>query len=151
MSGGSYNYLCWNRELEELAVRGEALQQMADRLVGLSEIDFPGATAAAALTAGVIADLRIWRLHLEATTDRLTDVWHAVEWWDSRDSGPDGVRRSLEEFVTPPAAETDGPRCPQLVPNGGGAQCDKYAGHATDGEYGGHGWGSGPFTRRQRR
>lgn len=152
MSGGSYNYLCYNTELDELAVRERDLLEMADRLAGLSEADFPGVTAAAKMTAGVIADLRIWRLHLTAAADRLSPVWKAVEWWDSSDSGPDGVRRALEAFVTPPPAEADGPRCPALVPFGGGVQCDKFAGHAVDDtEYGGHAWGTGPFTRRQRR
>lgn len=39
-------------------------------------------------------------------------------------------------------------RCPELVPCGGGVRCDLYIDHDRGGDFDGHAWGSGPFSRR---
>jgi hypothetical protein len=115
MSGGSYNYLYGATSLDELLAKRHVLQEMADRLAGLDEAEFPGATAAARETAYLLNLLRVWDNHTEARTRLVSDVWHAVEWWDSSDYGPDQVREALAKLVdptpppSPPAALQDGP------------------------------------------
>lgn len=110
MSGGSYNYLFMNRELEDLALsRLGDLIEMSDRLSGLDEREFPGATAAAARTNALLENLRIWRAHTSASTDLLADVWQAVEWWDSGDYGADQVAAALAAYVRGPEPPADEP------------------------------------------
>ncbi len=101
MSGGSYNYLCYVQDLEDLVEKRHSLKEMADRLVGMDEADFPGVTAAAQETLGLLHLLRIWDTHASVRIDMLTDVWKAVEWWDSADYGSDQVAEAIKDFVTP--------------------------------------------------
>jgi hypothetical protein len=92
MSGGSYEYLCW-KQPRELLAKQDAVQQMADRLAGLGY-----ARDAAKETQAFLLTLRQFENRIEAMQDRLSDVWHAVEWWDSGDSGEDGVRAALAKY-----------------------------------------------------
>lgn len=197
MSGGSYNYLHQIWDLNDAYAKRGCLEEMADRLSGLPELDFPGAAAAAERTRALHAVLSLWDEHVTAQVQLLGDVWHAVEWWDSADSGPDGVVEALTKMLAPdPAAPARLPfavvretsrlgyfgqcrmctartqtwfgedslavatewgqvhreecpkRCPELVPAGGGVRCDRYVDHPMEGQFGGHGWGAGPFTTR---
>lgn len=101
MSGGSYDYL-YGSDFEDLVSRRrEALERMVDRLEGLDEAAFPGVTAAAADSRRLMLQLDSWAVHAEAQVDRLGSIWHAVEWWDSCDSGPDDVRQALQRFIDP--------------------------------------------------
>lgn len=87
MSGGSYNYLfLHSRGLD--CQRGD-LEEMGKRLAGL---DF--AQDAAEATRRVLALLD----QAEAASQKLAEVWRAVEWWDSGDSGQDQVRESVIEY-----------------------------------------------------
>jgi hypothetical protein len=99
MSGGSYNYLCGAMDLEDLLTKRGYLEQMADRLSGLSEIDFPGASAAARMTQELVLLIRLWDSHAAAHAKLLSDVWKSVEWWDSNDYGPDQVREGLQKLL----------------------------------------------------
>ena len=116
MSGGSYDYLFIQTSLEELVAKRYALQQMADRLTELPEADFPGVTAAGHATMSLELYLRLWSSHVEAQTRMLSAVWRAVEWWDSNDSGPDGVRKALAEMLTPTAPPAPEPAAPADPP-----------------------------------
>ncbi|MDQ0791979.1 hypothetical protein [Streptomyces sp. B1I3] len=92
MSGGSYNYLyCHVSGLE--TQRGD-IEAMRDRLAGLEADRIPGAARAARLTRYVLIHLDL----AEQKAQELTDVWHAIEWWDSNDYGEDDVREALAEW-----------------------------------------------------
>jgi hypothetical protein len=93
MSGGNYNYLCWAQDLEEINGKRHALRTMADRLAGLGY-----ASDAAAETEELLVLLQQWETRAQVRMQRLTDVWKAVEWWDSNDGGEDGVREALAEY-----------------------------------------------------
>lgn len=114
MSGGSYDYLCHSWNLDDLLGKRHSLEQMADRLAGLTEVDFPGVTAATRATMRLVHQLRMWDTHAEAQLELLRDVWKAVEWWDSCDSGPDHLVEALAAMLTPTAAPppTDPPADP---------------------------------------
>lgn len=87
MSGGSYNYLATH--VTGLEDRSDDIVRMAARLDGLGY-----ATEAAAETRKVLEILD----EAEKVAQRLYDVWHAVEWWDSGDSGEEQVRKAVSEF-----------------------------------------------------
>jgi len=103
MSGGSYNYLCWARDLEDLNGKRHALEEMAARLAGLGY-----AQDAAAETDELLVLFRQWEIRTSVRASRLADVWKAIEWWDSNDSGEDGVREALTKY----RADTDGKPAP---------------------------------------
>lgn len=109
MSGGSYDYLFIQDGLSELTEHRSALQAMAERLSGLSEVEFPGARSAAVATWRLHTLLGVWEAHVEAQVKVLGGVWRAVEWWDSGDSGADGVQRALEALLVPAAAVVEVP------------------------------------------
>jgi hypothetical protein len=87
MSGGSYDYLCF--KADDLSGRRGTVEEMAQRLEGL-----PYASPAAADTRRVLALLDEAR----ALAERLSDVWHAVEWWDSGDYGEDDAREAIAKY-----------------------------------------------------
>lgn len=104
MSGGSYNYLCHIDDLSDLVSQCFDLGSMAERLEQLSEVDFPGVTAAAERTRSLEAHLMMWEAHVRAQIALLSGVWKAVEWWDSSDSGPDSVVVALAKMLAPDSA-----------------------------------------------
>lgn len=99
MSGGSYNYLCGALDLEDLLSKHRDLEAMANRLETLSEIEFPGSTAAARMTRELLVKIQLWEAHATANAALLSDVWKGVEWWDSNDWGPDQVREELVKLL----------------------------------------------------
>lgn len=103
MSGGRYNYLCGAQDLEDINGKRFALREMADRLAGLGY-----AQDAAAETEELIVLLQQWEVRATVRIKRLTDVWKAVEWWDSNDSGEDGLHEALAAY----RADTDGTPAP---------------------------------------
>lgn len=100
MSGGSYNYLTSAMDLEDLLHKRSDLEAMADRLGGLSEVEFPGSAAAARMTRELLLKINLWESHASASVSLLSDVWKSVEWWDSCDWGPDQVRKSLSNLLS---------------------------------------------------
>lgn len=103
MSGGSYNYLCWVQDLEDINSKRYALREMADRLAGLGY-----AQDAAAETEELLVLLQQWEIRAGVRIKRLSDVWHAVEWWDSNDSTEEDVREALTKY----RGDTDGTLTP---------------------------------------
>ena len=93
MSGGSYNYLCDAQDLGDLNAHRYYLEEMATRLTGLGY-----AQDAAAETEELLALLRQWEVRATVRMRRLSDLWHAVEWWDSCDSGEDRVHEALAKY-----------------------------------------------------
>lgn len=96
MSGGSYNYLYLHTQGLE-AQRGD-IEAMRDRLQELEAQRVPGAALAARQTRMVLNHLTL----AERSAQALSEVWHAVEWWDSADYGEDQVREVLAEFKEGP-------------------------------------------------
>jgi hypothetical protein len=94
MSGGSYDYLFTRvRSLGEQ--RGD-LERMAIRLEGL-----PWATEAAAATRRCLTMVD----EAERLAETLSDVWHAIEWWDSGDWGEDDARGEVEAYTPPSSSQ----------------------------------------------
>lgn len=99
MSGGSYNYLAYARDLDDLLNKRRDLEAMANRLETLSEVEFPGAHAAGRMTRELLVKLELWESHASITATLLGDVWKGIEWWDSCDWGPDQVREELDKLL----------------------------------------------------
>lgn len=103
MSGGSYNYLCGAQDLEDLRARRFDLEEMASRLAGLGY-----AQDAARETEELLLLLRQWETRAAVRMSRLSDVWRAVEWWDSNDSSESRVHEALAKYRD----DTDGTPAP---------------------------------------
>lgn len=93
MSGGSYNYLCYALDLDDLISKRGDLREMADRLAGLGY-----AEDAAKETEELLVFLNQWSVRAEVRMKRLSDVWKAIEWWDSSDYGEDDVHEALAKY-----------------------------------------------------
>ncbi len=91
MSGGSYNYLCY-KDSYEIHERRQELNEMRDRLTELGYLD------AAKETESVILMLDAFEVRLQARIDRLKDVWKAVEWCDSGDSGESHIKNEIDKY-----------------------------------------------------
>lgn len=99
MSGGSYNYLTHILDLDDLLSKRIELKEMAERLEGLDEREFPGSTAAAQATRELLILVNAWETHAETHIGLLRGVWHDIEWWDSNDYGADQVKEGLLKFL----------------------------------------------------
>jgi hypothetical protein len=93
MSGGSYNYLCKVYDPEDIFSHMGDLRAMADRLAGLGY-----AQDAAAETEDLICMINQARIRIATRMDRLREVWHDVEWWDSGDNGEDQLKQELVKY-----------------------------------------------------
>lgn len=92
MSGGSFNYLCYT-DIETIVEKLEELESMADALAKLGY-----ANDAAKETTELLLYLRARNVHIETHLNRLSEVWHAVEWWRSCDSGESDVKKALVKY-----------------------------------------------------
>lgn len=99
MSGGAYDYVCHSYDLDDIRGRLAGLRRLNARLGELPERQFPGATAAHAESLRLEQLLDRWEREAEVRCRLLHDVWRAIEWWDSCDSGEDYPRRELAKFV----------------------------------------------------
>jgi len=100
MSGGSYDYLCDAFDLDDLMRKKTSLQEMAARLAGLGY-----ATDAATETEELLVMLRQWEIRARVRLARLSEVWKAIEWWDSNDWSEDAVRKALAAYRGEPAGQ----------------------------------------------
>ena len=110
MSGGSYNYLCYT-DGDTIWNNIGNLSDMSARLAGLGYAD-----DAARETEELLVMMRQARNRIETRIKRLSDVWRAVEWWDSGDSGEDHVRLALARYraeLEPVSAQPPAPRTHQ--------------------------------------
>lgn len=92
MSGGSYDYL-YVKDASDLFVNPGELAAMATRLSTLGYAD-----DAAADAHDLLAIVRTQKVRVEAAQSRLYGVFHAVEWWDSGDSGEENVHAELAKY-----------------------------------------------------
>jgi hypothetical protein len=93
MSGGSFDYLCYAHDVRDLTEKGEALERMRDSLAGLGY-----AKDAAMETEVLIRLLRQTEVRVETAINRLSEVWRAMEWWQSYDSSEDGLKQALAKY-----------------------------------------------------
>lgn len=91
MSGGSYNYLCY-QDWPEIVNKTPDMSEMVDRLISLGYKD------AAKETESIILILENIQTRIEARLERLQPVWKAVEWYDSSDYGLDSVKEAIKEY-----------------------------------------------------
>lgn len=112
MSGGSYDYLCYQLDTGGHLNLAD-LEAMRDRLNELAP-DSAAARDTAALHAALSTPL----------VDGLTEVWHDVEWLDSGDYGEDQARAGIEKYEhTDRPTTTAGPTVEYgTVMSGGGVQ-----------------------------
>lgn len=92
MSGGSWNYLCY-KDVSELVELEEDIENMGERLTGLGY-----ATDAAIDTLELLLTIRQFKAKSQELKDKLEDIWKAIEWWDSLDSGENEVKAALENY-----------------------------------------------------
>ena len=95
MSGGSYDYLCFE-DGAGLFEYEDQLERMIDRLAGLGYAD-----DAARETAEVLLVIRQSKVRIETMAGRMSDVWKAVEWWDSADTSEDHLKAVLDAYRSP--------------------------------------------------
>lgn len=94
MSGGRYDFLCYERDLDDLVNREHTLREMSDRLAALGY-----AEDAAKETEELLVLIRQWKVRTEVRAKRLADIWRAVEWWDSGDGrGEIDVHEALAAY-----------------------------------------------------
>mgnify|MGYP001613957360 CR=1 FL=1 len=94
MSGGSYEYL-FTKDIDEL-MSGHSdtlIESMSNRLAGLGY-----ANDAASETEELLLIIRQVKNRLYARQKRLSNVWFAIEWWDSCDSDEDSVKEALLKY-----------------------------------------------------
>lgn len=88
MSGGSFNYLYLAADVGNLGDKRGDLRDMANALRDYGDADAADATLA------VIEKLDA----ADEAARQLQDVWHAFEYWQSSDRGPDSVVKALAEW-----------------------------------------------------
>lgn len=92
MSGGSYDYLCYKVDGDEFIANAPGfsnLEAMADRLAGLDWAE--------GVTDEVRSIIRRAK-RLDVELGRLSNVFQAIEWWDSHDWGEDQARTVVEGY-----------------------------------------------------
>lgn len=90
MSGGSYNYLCYN--FDTIQDRLEDLDSMINRL---KELGLEEARKEAIELRLFISDISE---RVSSFGDNLSNIFHAVEWLDSGDYGPDQVDAAYKAY-----------------------------------------------------
>lgn len=111
MSGGSWDYLCY-KDIEDLATTspsgcGHVSGSWVDVLDAMAQrLEREGAPDAADATRDVrdrVIELRD-RAH-GSLESGLTNIWRAVEWVDSCDSGPEAIAESVAQWRVDRAKE----------------------------------------------
>lgn len=91
MSGGSWDYM-FGWEAEKFIAKAGDLAGMARRLM---QLGFPDAAAAMEEFSLLVAHAR---MQVETRKDVLRDVMHAVEWFDSGDSGKESLAEQIRKW-----------------------------------------------------
>ena len=92
MSGGSFNYLCYTHEAEEIMGRVDELEGMREYLIKYGYEDI------AKDTQRLIEYIKSSKIVIETLNDMLSDVFHAVEWYESGDYGKDTMEKEFEKY-----------------------------------------------------
>lgn len=92
MSGGSFDYLCL-KDADALPSMVHALDAMSGELAKLGY-----AEDAAWETEELLCIVRQYAVRAQIRIDRLHDIWRAMEWWHSGDSGEEDVGTALAQY-----------------------------------------------------
>lgn len=92
MSGGSFDYLCYKGELEEILTHRYELNKMIERLTELGYKD------AAKEAEKMLLTLDQFETRFEAMWERLQNIFWAVEWMDSGDTGIEEVNKQIKKY-----------------------------------------------------
>jgi len=91
MCGGSYEYLCY-KDPDDLIHRIDLIDNMKNRLIELGYLD------AAKETESIKLIINQFTVNMGARLDRLSEIWRAVEWMDSGDSGIERVEEEIKKY-----------------------------------------------------
>lgn len=91
MSGGSYDYLCY-ADATELFNKRQSISDMVTALAGMGHLD------AARETESIKLILNQFEVQIDARLQRLQDVWKAVEWTESGDTGPEAIDIAIAKY-----------------------------------------------------
>lgn len=92
MSGGSFSYLCYNTDFEEIVCRMSDLKDMRDTLSELGYEDI------AKDTQRLIEYIKSSKISIETLAEMLSPVFKAVEWHYSGDSGKEEIEKAVEKY-----------------------------------------------------
>lgn len=93
MSGGSFNYICWKEGSDLFEPHNvQELERMVDTLEVLGYED------AARETYDLIRTIKQARIRVSTMHDRLSEVFHAVEWYESGDSSPERIEEAIKNY-----------------------------------------------------
>lgn len=92
MSGGSFNYLCYKESLSELSGHICDLEDMRECLIKHGYCDI------AKDTQRLIEYIKSAEVRVETLAEMLSDVFRAVEWYESGDIGIDSLMREVEKY-----------------------------------------------------
>lgn len=92
MSGGSFNYVCFKMESEEIFSALPDLRNMEEYLRARQKHD------AADEVLKFILALETARRRLDVMSKRIQDILYAAEWWASGDWNEDGLDKAMEEL-----------------------------------------------------
>ena len=92
MSGGSLNYLCYRGEAELLFGYIHEMEDVEHELLKQNAPDI------ARDVRRLIEYIESARIRIEMLAEQLHDIFHAVEWYQSADTGLDSLRKSIENY-----------------------------------------------------
>jgi hypothetical protein len=93
MSGGSYNYLCYREDLEDLLGSKYQIESMR---VTLSDLGY--AEEAAKETQDLLDLMAQWDAKVQEIAGNLKEVWKAIEWWHSCDYSEEEVKKAVAKY-----------------------------------------------------
>jgi hypothetical protein len=93
VSGGSYNYLCYREDLEDLIGNKYDIESMR---VTLSDLGY--ADEAAKETQELLDLMAQWDAKAQEISESLKEVWKAIEWWHSCDYSEEDVKKALAKY-----------------------------------------------------
>lgn len=108
-SGGSFNYLCF-ADAEEV-IKGSFDDNLMKMHTALESFQHNKAKTAAKDTWKVLQlalylrkndsdtmEFKTAASEMTTLMGKLKNVWHAVEWWESQDQGPEAVSQALNVY-----------------------------------------------------
>lgn len=88
MSGGSFNYICFKDDIEQLAANRSSIESM------LEELERLGYHSAALETSMILDHFK----ECERLVRNLEEIWQAVEWYISCDWGKSQVEKAYKKY-----------------------------------------------------
>jgi len=92
MSGGSFDYASRADDIASVIRHQTKLDELANELM------VQGAFQAAIDTLMVIQLAKKWNEFVENECAKLGDIWHALEWWKSRDYNEQQFRDAVDRY-----------------------------------------------------